>query len=477
MVKLLRFKYSNAGVLCSDVRGFGKQPITIAAKSEIALKNYNIKLATTLENMVFTVSYTDDISYGIYDGEAGITMENCNLASGTYNHDQIVALLSLAINSLKMQNSLDSTRGYYTGVFWTPEDTLHFVTAECPVSNYDIEDENNFEVVLQSPGEVSLADNRYDATAASDASLSVINNGTVGEVEPDESLIMTGGDSFSFTIDDLGDDSSRFRFAVALDETFDQYENALWGIGFIGDEYVYRAQTNDEEEWSVLLFPFVYPDPRPPLVPTVGDIMSYVRSGTTMTIRIARGADPDFFSQTFNSFRDLPIDNLADYRYIISTEGPVIASSLRYAMSGLFQATQIETKCEDPSLGKQLGYPDTTAVTSLKKDPAEITLQPADGAVSYEGIMVCINGLDIETYDFAKSAEGKTNFLYTIQREPTNDGVASSSAAGDLTNEPYIDMNNESAVNINNKLSIYFLDTASGTKLQFYYADLLLIIR
>jgi len=473
MVKLLRFKYSNAGVLGSDVRGFGKQPITIGAKSEIALKNYNIKLATTLENMVFTVGYTDDIVFGIYDGDAGITMEQCNLYSGTYNHDEIRELLEEAINSLKMQNSLESPRGYYTGVSWTEQNALHFVTVVCPVSNYDIEDENNFRVTLQSPGEVVLAGNRYDATNAGDQSESVIQNG-----DGVESNIIVGGDSFSFTIDNLAGDEGQFRFAVTLGDDFEQYENALWGIGFMGDEYVCRTNLNDEDDgWSVLLFPFVYPGPRPPLVPTVGDIMSYVRSGTTMTIRISRGVDPDFFSQTFNSYNAIPSTYLEPFSYIVRTQAPVIASNLRYAMSGLFQATQIETKCEDAPLGKQLGYLDATAITSVLSDPAEITLQPADGAVSYEGIMVCINGLDIETYDFAKSAEGKTNFLYTIQREPTSDGVASSSAAGDLTNEPYIDMNNESAVNINNKLSIYFLDTASGTKLQFYYADLLLIIR
>jgi len=470
MVKLLRFKYSNDGVLGSDVRGFGKQPITIGAKSEIALKNYNIKLATTLENMVFTVGYTDDIEFGIYDGDAGISLEQCNLLSGTYNYQQIRYLLEFAINSLKLQNNLETPRGYYTSVSWTEQNALHFTTAVCPVSAFDIEDVTNFEVVFQSPGDVVLANNVYDASESTDQSFAVILNGDDGT----QSNILTGGDSFSFTIDNLGGADGHFRFAVAIGNEFDQYEAALWGIGYMGDEYVYRA--NLDEEWDVLLFPFVAPGPREPLVPTVGDIMSYVRSGTNMTVRISRDGNAEFFSQTFTGLQ-IPFLELNIYRYLVRTQGAVVASNLRYSMSGIFDVTSIETKCADPPLGKQLGYLDETPITSVMYDPATITLQPADGAVSYEGIMVCINGLDLETYDFAKSAEGKTNFLYTIQREPTSDGVASSSAAGDLTNEPYIDMNNESAVNINNKLSIYFLDTASGTKLQFYYADLLLIIR
>ena len=121
MVKLLRFKYSNGGILGSDVRGFGKQPITLAAKSEIALKNYNIKLATTLDKMVFTVGYADDIEYGIYSTTQGVNMQEVNLPSGTYNYQELRYQLQFSINSLTGQNYIEAPRGYYTTVGWTDQ--------------------------------------------------------------------------------------------------------------------------------------------------------------------------------------------------------------------------------------------------------------------------------------------------------------------------------------------------------------------
>ena len=464
MVKLLRFKYSDDTATAQDVRGFGKQPIAIGAYSSIALKNYNIKLVATLSNMLFTVTYNDDILFGFV--EDGVAPESLTIPAGTYSAEELRALLQLNINALTEQNTQNDPKAYFTEVILQdPEAYLVFKTYVSPAATYALNNPNYFAVVKQSPGEVNLANPLvYDATAAADISKAVIHNG-VSDLEP--SIVMAGGDMFSFTVTQLGDGGfGEFRFAACLNG--DTEDIALWGIGFIGDVYIYANNVVNEEEWESL--------GEGEVVPTVGDVVTYIRSGIQVHIFITReGAD------IYNKYVTLPIEILADldgYLYGIGTSGAVIVSNLKYSMSSVASDEETTIQCLSKSLGLQLGFPNLDLVTSTDTDPATISLNKVQGAVNYEGIMVCINGLDLETYDFATEAEGKTNFLYTIQKEADiNSALPINNAIGDLTNEPYIDMNNMSAMNINNKLSLYFLDTASSRKLEFRYADLLLIVK
>jgi len=461
MVKLLRFKYDNKGIVGQDVRGFGKQPISIGAYSSIALKNYNIKLVATLEDMVFTVGFDDIINFGFV--EEGVAIENIRLPADDYKYDELRLALELNINSLTEQNKENSPKGYSTVVvLQLPESYLLFNTYESSAEQHLLNVLDNFEIVDQGPGEVDINTEGapgivYDASASYTRSVAIINNGSYQQ----PSDIMTGGDTFSFTIltTAAGDE---VRFGAC--DNGDIEQTSLWGIGYTGGEYIY-ANNSPYEEWNSL--------PVGGYVPTDGDIMTYVRSGLRMLIKLTRAG-----TEMFNEFIELSpsvLDDTSEYLYSFTTIGPVVITDLIYAMSHYNIECQTNIQCESSeSLANQLGFPSLDIITSGDlADPARISLGVVDGAVSYEGVMVCINGLDLETYDFATKAEGKTNFLYTIQKEPGVEDIA----LGDITNEPYIDMNNMSAMNINNKLSLYLLDTASNRKLSFTYADLLLIVK
>lgn len=461
MVKLLRFKYDNKGIVAQDVRGFGKQPISIGAYSSIALKNYNIKLVATLEDMVFNVVFDDIINFGFV--EEGVDIENIRLPAGEYKANELRQALELKINSLTEQNKQNSPKGYSTEVvLQLPESSLMFNTYASPAEQWALNSLDNFEIVDQGPGDVDIESEGaegiiYDATLAYDGSIAIINNGA--EQQPSD--IMNGGDTFSFTITTTvaGDE---VRFGAC--EFGDIESTSLWGIGYSEGEYIY-ANNSPYDQWISL--------PVGEFGPTDGDKLTYVRSGLQMLITLTRGGNV-----IFNEFIELLPTVLADtseYLYSLKTTGPVIITDLIYAMSQYNVDCETNIQCSgSASLANQLGFPSLEIISSgIPAIPARILLDVVDGSVSYEGVMVCINGLDIETYDFATLAKGKTNFLYTIQKVAGVEDVA----LGDITNEPYIDMNNMSAMNINNKLSLYFLDTASNRKLSFTYADLLLIVK
>ena len=496
MVKLLRFKYADpidpaiqVIVHGQDVRGFGKQPITIAPYSSIALKNYNIKLIAQLSDMQFIVEFGDDITFHI--DMDGIALEPLLLPNKTYTFNELRRQLELCINSLTGQNvpiplivANMITIGYFTEVILQePEASLTINTYVYPVTKPELSSKSNLQVRFAIPDQPTLSENVYDCTSAYISSTAIINSGNRNPlVAVTPSIFMLGGDAVSFTIVSpgtinpfTGEATGSFYYSASNNGRLDDV--SIWGIAFDKVEYKYANNSTTKDKWNVLVQPGGLA-----LVPTIGDIVTVVRSGPQINIQIIRGGafifpvakvvniDPVVFSK---------IDK-TKYNYAINTTGLVIVSQLYYPMSSFSNNIPETTaiQCESLSLGQQLGFPSQALIVSVSGTPAVITLNKAAGGVNYEGIMVCINGLDLETYDFATTAEGKTNFLYTIQKEPDNNPDYNiTSASGDLTNEPYIDMNNQSSMNINNKLSIFFIDTASSRKLQFTYADLLVIIR
>jgi len=473
MVKLLRFKYDSNTQTAQDVRGFGKQPIAVGAYSSIALKNYNIQLVASLNNMIFTVDETD-IKFGFL--EDGVTVESLSLVPGTYNYEQIRVMLENGINALTEQNSQNNPKGYRTEVILqNPEASLLFKTYIYPASTYELNNPLYLNVIEQIPGDVDITDPLiYDATAAGTMSSAIIQNGTDEDTPSD---IMEGGDTFSFTVLHLGDTGigatpGTFRFAACFQGNIE--ETSAWGIGFRPGEYTY-ANNSPSDQWDSLDVGEI--------VPQDADVVTYIRSGINVHIFVKRGG-----ANIYNKYITLSRALLADvsseqseYLYALGTTGAVIVSNLTYSVSDIGpteeEILQTGIQCEATMMGLQLGFPSADIIPSTQTDPVTIALNPVNGAVDYKGIMVCINGLDLETYDFATEAQGKTNFLYTIQREAEINQVTVNTASGNLTNEPYIDMNNMTAMNLNNKLSLYFLDTASGQKLSFNYADLLLIVK
>ena len=481
MVKLLRFKYEDttkpgqAQILGQDVRGFGKQPIALEAYSSIALKNYNIKLIAQLNDMVFTVGYTDIITFMVaIDGES---LKDIKLPSGSYTADEIRRQLQLYINAVNglINNDTIAIAGFQTEVILQqPQSEILIRTYMYPAIAFPIIITKNFTIRLNEPGLVDRSEGNYDCTAAYTYSKSRINNGVpntlLGGIP---STIMLGGDCVRFTINNLGGNEGSFYYSASKDGDVKD-SVSLWGIAFSNGIYKYASNSANKKQWNNM--------PRQGgvnVTPTVGDIVTVIRSGTLIQFTIKRGLNIIITVEVIISIEALKAVD-ATYNYVINTTGPIIVSDMIFPMSGYTnQDIPIRTMihCESLSLAEQLGFPSTEPIYSIRGTPAVIALGKVAGGVKYEGIIICINGLDLETYDFATTAEGKTNFLYTIQKNLDQSRGLITSASGNLTNEPYIDMNNQGAININNKLSIYFLDTASGKKLEFTYADLLIIVK
>lgn len=451
MVKLLRFK--SDGNSNTDIYGYGKQPIVVGQYSSIALKNYNIQLAPDPDNSTFAITPGNNVlGYGLTGLE-----EPTTLSVGSYTVDQLVREINTKCNIIPGQNPAGSC-SVTTQVTHTLG-KLKFTTLQClAAGTFDLSDANYLEVQNEQPGAVILGVGSYDATNADQESYSVLQS---GGATPLTCPAFTCAETFAADIVAVGD---RFEF-------FLQDANAvtLYGIAYDAAEYSFF---NGNIEYAIR-----------GIVPTVGDTFRFDRSGLAITITIVQAGG----TTVYTSILDPAIMNELLYvgqtAYIISTVGVVSLANITLAFPSSSNACQVDLNPQTDTLARLLGLAAAGTQTSILADPT--VLSPPNellGSLNYSGIMVCVNGLDLESYDFASNAEGKVNFLYTIQNVNQWIDVAggtytgSNAAAGDISNEPFIGMGNQSASNINNKLSLYLLDTASGRKLKFTYADLLVLI-
>jgi len=451
MVKLLRFK--SDGNSNTDIYGYGKQPIVVGQYSSIALKNYNIQLAPDPDNSTFAITPGNNVlGYGLTGLE-----EPTTLSVGSYTVDQLVREINTKCNIIPGQNPAGSC-SVTTQVTHTLG-KLKFTTLQClAAGTFDLSDANYLEVQNEQPGAVILGVGSYDATNADQESYSVLQS---GGATPLTCPAFTCAETFAADIVAVGD---RFEF-------FLQDANAvtLYGIAYDAAEYSFF---NGNIEYAIR-----------GIVPTVGDTFRFDRSGLAITITIVQAGG----TRVYTSILDPAIMNELLYvgqtAYIISTVGVVSLANITLAFPSSSNACQVDLNPQTDTLARLLGLAAAGTQTSILADPT--VLSPPNellGSLNYSGIMVCVNGLDLESYDFASNAEGKVNFLYTIQNVNQWIDVAggtytgSNAAAGDISNEPFIGMGNQSASNINNKLSLYLLDTASGRKLKFTYADLLVLI-
>jgi len=434
MVRLLRFK-SNA---CSttDIPGYGKQPIVIPARSRIALKNYNIQLKSLPTNSLYNIySGTNVLQFGA--GTASLLVP-CPLTVGQYTMDGLLAELTRACNlatgqadALRTTCTL-ATVGTTTSIRWT--------TTSYPIDAYDLSDPNILAIQEEAGGTVALGVGTYDATATTESAALI------------ESSFFPGADGFAATIVAVGD---YFQWlANGSDE--------LYGIGYDQTGYFY----NDSGTITYL-----------GIDPTVGDTFTFNRSGLEVTLAVQAAGGT---TRTRITLSNEIVDKLFESgnNYVMYTVGAVSLDNINFAISATSQNCQISLNPNTQALASTLGFAGVANVTAAAANPCVYTLpnEPL-GTVSYQGIMVCINGVELDSYDLSIEAEGKVNYLYTIQN--TNQfagGTGSNAAANDISNEVYVEMHNDSQSNINNKLSIYFLDTASGKKLDFDYADLLVLI-
>jgi len=451
MVKLLRFK--SDGNSNTDIYGYGKQPIVVGQYSSIALKNYNIQLAPDPDNSTFAITPGNNVlGYGLTGLE-----EPTTLSVGSYTVDQLVREINTKCNIIPGQNPAGSC-SVTTQVTHTLG-KLKFTTLQClAAGTFDLSDANYLEVQNEQPGAVILGVGSYDATNADQESYSVLQS---GGATPLTCPAFTCAETFAADIVAVGD---RFEF-------FLQDANAvtLYGIAYDAAEYSFF---NGNIEYAIR-----------GIVPTVGDTFRFDRSGLAITITIVQAGGTRVYTSILAPAIMNELLYVGQTAYIISTVGVVSLANITLAFPSSSNACQVDLNPQTDTLARLLGLAAAGTQTSILADPT--VLSPPNellGSLNYSGIMVCVNGLDLESYDFASNAEGKVNFLYTIQNVNQWIDVAggtytgSNAAAGDISNEPFIGMGNQSASNINNKLSLYLLDTASGRKLKFTYADLLVLI-
>lgn len=439
MVKLLRFKSSVNST--TDIFGYGKQPIYIAPNSSIALKNYNIRLKSTPSNSSYGILPTSNIiNYGLTGSSRPAV-----ITPGNYNLQQLVNELELACNNIP-----DQDPGLSTTVLVTPAGTdagkLNFISTFNVEDQYDLSDRNIFEALEVVGGSLTLGAGQYDATDTTYAN-GILQSSPLKTSDIFSAIIVSVGDNFEFTLDNQGD--------------------SLYGVGY--DETNYYWYNNGNRNYLNIF-------------PEVGDAFEMRRSGTQFQFVITKdGGQPNYrFTFQLNS-SILPYVAHEQSLYTLSSIGPVSLVSVQFCdISVGGSPIQVDIAPTTQPLATILGFASTASVTSVAGDPTRYsTVNSVLGNVIYSGIMVCMTGLDLESYDFASDAQGKVNFIYTISND-SEWNVApptSNRAVGDISNEVYIEMHNESGSNINNKLSVFLLDTASGQKLDFEYCDLLVLIR
>ena len=451
MDKLLRFK--SDGNSNTDIYGYGKQPIVVGQYSSIALKNYNIQLAPDPDNSTFAITPGNNVlGYGLTGLE-----EPTTLSVGSYTVDQLVREINTKCNIIPGQNPAGSC-SVTTQVTHTLG-KLKFTTLQClAAGTFDLSDANYLEVQNEQPGAVILGVGSYDATNADQESYSVLQS---GGTTPLTCPAFTCAETFAADIVAVGD---RFEFFLQ-----DANAATLYGIAYDAAEYSFF---NGNIEYAIR-----------GIVPTVGDTFRFDRSGLAITITIVQAGGTMVYTSILAPAIMNELLYVGQTAYIISTVGVVSLANITLAFPSSSNACQVDLNPQTDTLARLLGLAAAGTQTSILADPT--VLSPPNellGSLNYSGIMVCVNGLDLESYDFASNAEGKVNFLYTIQNVNQWIDVAggtytgSNAAAGDISNEPFIGMGNQSASNINNKLSLYLLDTASGRKLKFTYADLLVLI-
>lgn len=464
MSKLIHFKYDVFGTPGYDVQGFGKQSVLAKPRSQIALKNYNIQLTPDQFSSKFVIAESDIFSFG----QLGL-LENTHLSAGEYNLDELREALWMRCNMIPGQND-GATKGLITQVDITADKKFKWTTQAFGAHEWDMADEDILAVQIQQGGLVVLNDGLYDASATS-KSRAVFGNGLAGGAGE---YLMLGADCFACTVQQVGESCSYYLGAV-IEYDEDGYEvfQSRWGFGWDAD--------NDLFWWDN--------GRRVPITDVSivdNDQIIWSRSGLTMTLVLITGGgqETSTFILPLSTFDIMELSQI-EARYTLETRGDVLLHTITFPLMGVTEDCQIELQVNNLSIGKLLGFSDVLAHNSLVEDPAVYYAENGFyGGTTYRGIMVCINGLDLDTYDFSPGAEGKVNYLTTIQKETTYsttaDGgyvLAINSVAGTIATETWIEMNNDSIVNVNNKLSIFLIERASGRKLAFDYADFLLLIR
>lgn len=437
MAKLVRMRSDARSD--TEIFGYGKQPIVVKPYSNIALVNYNILLKATPENSTYPIRQGDNVLYFNYEGD---TPGQVTLTAGDYSMPDFLYMFSRALNMAPTDR-----RGLSTNVTLTPTGRLLITSNYYPSAGRDWSDTDYLIVQSEEGGAVVLGDGVYDATA------------TTSSVAVFISEIILGSDGFQAAIVTVGN--------VFEWHWVDEGGVSVYGAGYDAGGYYFRVEGQ-----------IYYVD----LEPEADDDFSIKRSGNRLELTVVRGVNTYPYSCNLpDDLIDQLLTNLGVYE--IRTDGPVSLIAVQTSLTQLSGAFSFTIDPLTVNLANLLGFAGVGGETSANADPSIYSpINAPAGSVDYQGIMVCLNGVDMESYDLSQEAAGQTNFVYTIQNQnqfivnPGTIYAGSNRAVANVPDRQPVGISNSTSINLNNTLSVYFLDTASGKRLQFVTADLLFVV-
>jgi hypothetical protein len=439
MSQLLRFR---SGQSTTVIYGNGREPIIAQKGSRIGLKNYNITLQDTPSNSyVQILQGMNAINFGV----AGNINEN-TITPGNYTLAQLVQQLQWAINGI-VATGVDNTTTVCT---YNDDGVLIFTTEDSPNLD-DFTLDTLGAVLTYNPALPNIATaGTYNATASNvESTYQVASSATLA------------ADNFSAVIGTL---AGTFEVAAMLGDGVD---TKLYGMGYNVADGQYIYYSNDVAvTWTG------------GGVPTAGDTFSWARTGSQIVYTVQPAGPAPAVSITVNlagmaAYMKGYLEGSAGTQafYTIQTTGANITTGISMVDTTDVRDIVSQFQCVRSELSESLGFGEPIPFISPNGAPAVITApNPISGIVDYSGVIVCIGGLALKTYDLAPNAQGQESFLYNIFPTGSNTLVNE-----DLKTE-FIEIRNETT-NVNNKLTITLKDSASLEPLIFTSAELLVVLQ